>query len=91
MMPDKAPAATFMDPREFKETLRLLGLTASGAAGVLHVSPSIIFRYQKGAAPIPAPIAMLLRVMLYKRQDPGQVSALAFPLTKSKIPPRGTH
>lgn len=87
-MADNPPAASvaapiYMSAEEFRSTLKLLGLTIERHSVLLLTSKAVLYRYQAGTAPVTAHLAALLRIMLYQRQEPMAVMALAFPLSRS--------
>lgn len=83
-MTDKTP----MTADEFRETMRLLGLTIERDADLLQVSKNSLYCYQSGTRPVPIHFAALLRVMLYQRQEPASVMALGYPQSDRRSLPR---
>lgn len=53
-----------MKPAEFLATREGFGLTQVGMSLLLGMSVRQIIRYEAGKAPVPQPIAMLLRLMV---------------------------
>jgi|KBSMisStaDraftv2_1062788.scaffolds.fasta_scaffold2709861_1 transcriptional regulator with XRE-family HTH domain len=53
-----------MTPRQFKNAIKELGLTQAAAGRYLDVSERTANRYAKGTARIPAPSAILLRLLI---------------------------
>ena len=53
-----------MTPRQFKNAIKELGLTQAAAGRYLDVSERTANRYSRGTARIPAPSAILLRLLI---------------------------
>ena len=61
-----------MSNREFRQTLKVLGLSVKRASGVLGISERMAFYYAHGR-PVPDPIAKLLRLLA---SDPKAINKL---------------
>jgi transcriptional regulator with XRE-family HTH domain len=58
---------------QFTSALASLGLTQAGAARMLGVDKSAVFRWTKGDRPVPPPVARFLLYMRAKRITPDEV------------------
>lgn len=66
-----------MTALEFKLALELLGMSQAAAARFLRQSSRQTARMANGEVPVPAPIAMLLRSMIFHGETPGVPPRLA--------------
>ncbi len=57
-----------MTASDFRAALAELGLTAYSAGPVLGISKRQSYRYSAGRAPVPEPVTLLLRCLLWQMQ-----------------------
>jgi hypothetical protein len=77
-------ATVFMPPQEYRNTIKALGLNISSAARFLHKNVRTSRRWARGEQPIDAPIAMLLRVMMFYQLRPIEVAHMAGAVVQKK-------
>jgi len=59
-----------MTPRQFKITIKMLGMTQAASARYLGVSERTAHRYVSGEAEVPASVALLLRSLIHHGEVP---------------------
>ena len=59
-----------MTPRQYKSTIKMLGMTQAGSARFLGVSERTAHRYVSGDAEVPVSAALLLRSLIHHGEEP---------------------
>jgi hypothetical protein len=62
-----------MTPTEYRDALKSLGLTQSGAGPFLGVDPVTSRRWASGKAAVPGSVSKLLRLMVVMKLTPEKV------------------
>ena len=59
-----------MTADEFRQAIKLLRMSQAATARYLALSQRQIYRMVHGHAPVPAPVALLLRCMIVNKETP---------------------